>query len=1223
MSSPKSLFSKTVSKKPRIDGEEKQENTSSQNTGRNVLSSSVRKPAFNPALLSSAFYTGPTMYGGAGACSSSSPVNQYAKSKFYERKKSDIKVTPSAPEASMSQTSRRILDLLEQYSSPISDAKRVPINNRPTFNTLKKTLNTSSIFDISKKSVYEDSPTPNLSKAHRFRELQIPSMATLMKIKKNNRTGENSHAAIMASMSSSKPYKPETYSIRSAADNNTYKSKIKTKVSSTRSKMIDEDEMAIPVNLPNISLNMTGLPTFTMEPFKPHINSTKPYIPDKKDMHNFNSATSNFKFTSPVAIGKGDISVEALKFQFSEPLDIFSPSYVSKQEDTDTSGSLKGDSLFRSVGNSKPINSYSDTLSIARSNKVDYTSPIINFKSGDSDTPKSSSKRLSEQWNGNDSGKNKDSEKILLVNGDSKSYDVFGKSSHSKNDHGIAKDSSYDEVLNPNVKKLKTDPVLAQSPILGLESFIKKQQEQWECSGCMTRNEQSKLKCACCEATKPGADPPAAAPVPLSAPALPKVLTNPPYSGMASFIQKQQEQWECSCCMSRNDQNRAKCLCCEAAKPGAQPAAAAAAQFNFGNTPNTFKFGIDKATDPSKTVTDGKVAEPTKKPDSAALGGGFMFGNPTTSKTDSAPTGGFKFGVTNGSSPGITATPASTTKPNLMFGTKIQESSPAVPVSEFSFGIKKTEEKKVSEASTAPAEIKTNLFSFSSPKLANENKKEIDTSKVNFAITQNDKKAPPPMYSKPVDTAVPAATVPTTSLNSAPAFSFGAPSSVVNKPVFGNSTAFQFGSPALSPGASTTTESSIKPGLFSFGAKPSAVPANDTKSTIDGNAAPKPAFQLQSATSGSLFPSATSQVTNNSIKSPLPGIGGGIQFNAPAAADKPKDQAAPAFFGFTSPTASSAVIGGSTFKSPTSTLPAFSFGSTSTTKVDSAVPLFNAPAATNAPVTGIFGSKPAESTMFKASPITTTSSFPAPSSNIFGSVQSVNSQLPASNMFGSGSLNATASKPPVAIFGSSALSTDASQPSQANSLFSNPTMPAPSFNAGSIFGNTAQSGSVPPQTGNLFGNPVKSPSDANSGMFMNSPQATAPSSNMFGSAMTAAAPAQTSSTIFGSSPAVPTPVFGASIPFGEASQSQNVSFKFGASSSSGPPGVGFGGGAAPGGGPGGVFSFGSGAPAPPPTNSQFNFSMGAPASAFSNTPGAMANPAQRRIKKAVRRNVLR
>lgn len=1221
MSSPKSLFSKTVSKKPRIDNEEKQENTTSQGTGRNIPSSSVKKPAFNPALLSSAFYTGPTMYGGAGACSSSSPVNQYAKSKFYDRKKSDIKVTPSAPEASMSQTSRRILDLLEQYSSPISDAKRVPINNRPNFNTLKKTLNTSSIFDISKKSVYEDSPTPNLSKAHRFRELQIPSMATLMKIKKNNRTGENSQAAIMASMSSSIPYKPETYSLRSAADNNTYKSKIKTKVSSTRSKMMDEDEMAIPVNLPNISLNMTGLPTFTIEPFKPHMNSTKPYIPDKKDTHNFNSATSNFKFTSPVAVGKGDISVEARKFQFSEPLDIFSPDYVPTQEEADTSGSLKGDSLFRSVSNSKPINIYSDTLSNTRS-------PIINFKSGDSDTPKSSSKRSAEQWNGSDSGTNKDSEKILLVNGDSKSYDIFGKSSHGKSDHGITKDSSYDEVLNPNVKKLKTDTALAQSPILGLESFIKKQQEQWECSSCMTRNEQSNLKCACCEAAKPGAAQPAVASAapPAAAPAMPKPLSNPPYSGMASFIQKQQEQWECSCCMSRNDQNRAKCVCCEAAKPGTQPAAAAAAQFNFGNTQNTFKFGIDKANDPGKTVTDGKVAEPAKTPDAPALGGGFMFGNPTTvsdTKTGSAPAGGFKFGVSNGSSPSITTTPVS--KPNLMFGSKIQESSPAVPVSEFSFGIKKTEEKKVTETSIAPAEIKSNLFSFSSPKLANENKKEVESSQVNFAVTPIDNKAPPPLYSKPVDSTTPAATVPTTSVSSAPAFSFGAPASAINKPVFGNSTAFQFNSTASSPAAPVTTESSIKPGLFSFGVKPSAVPTNDNKPTTDGNTAPKPAFQLQSATSGSLFPSPTSQVTNNSVKSPLPSIGGGIQFNAPTASDKPKDQAAPAFFGFTSPTANSAGIGSSTFKSPASTLPAFSFGSASTTKVESAVPLFNAPTATSAPAPGIFGSKPAEPTMFKASPITTTSSFPAPSSNIFGSVQSVNSQLPASNMFGSGSLNATANKPPVAIFGSSALSTDTSsaQPSQANSLFSNPTMPAPSFNAGSIFGNTAQSGSVPPQTGNLFGNPVKSPSDAGSGMFMSNPQAAAPPSNMFGSAMAAAAPAQTSSTIFGSSAAVPTPVFGASIPFGEASQNQNVSFKFGASNSSGPPGVGFGGAPAPGGGTGGVFSFGSGAPAPPPTNSQFNFSMGAPASAFSNTPGAMANPAQRRIKKAVRRNVLR
>ncbi|KOB75422.1 Uncharacterized protein OBRU01_07525 [Operophtera brumata] len=81
----------------------------------------VKQPYFKPHLLGSPFYPGRTMYGGASA--SSSYVNQ---PNIKQRKMTYVNESNNADNVSMSTSSRRIMDLLENYSSPLIEAKRIP-----------------------------------------------------------------------------------------------------------------------------------------------------------------------------------------------------------------------------------------------------------------------------------------------------------------------------------------------------------------------------------------------------------------------------------------------------------------------------------------------------------------------------------------------------------------------------------------------------------------------------------------------------------------------------------------------------------------------------------------------------------------------------------------------------------------------------------------------------------------------------------------------------------------------------------------------------------------------------------------------------------------------------------------------------------------------------------------------------------------------------------------
>lgn len=149
---------------------------------------------------------------------------------------------------------------------------------------------------------------------------------------------------------------------------------------------------------------------------------------------------------------------------------------------------------------------------------------------------------------------------------------------------------------------------------------------KWECSSCMAQNDLDKSKCVCCEEPRPGTvisesngntntsgntktlqtgpttnfrfgfftETKASAEKELT-----KQLNSKEFDFKTLAAQQRSAKWECSMCMTQNDMDTTKCVCCEEVKSGEKsselkrkaptftPDVAESRKFKFGFTPNT------------------------------------------------------------------------------------------------------------------------------------------------------------------------------------------------------------------------------------------------------------------------------------------------------------------------------------------------------------------------------------------------------------------------------------------------------------------------------------------------------------------------------------------------------------------------------------------------------------------------------------------------------------
>lgn len=107
----------------------------------------------------------------------------------------------------MSQTAKKILEALEHFSSPISDAKKIPLKN--TNNAV------SSI--ISRKRAHEEvaNPPAKIGLRHLTRELTVPTVPDILKLRRRQKLQDTTlMARKIVSARSDPPPPPQEYRFR-------------------------------------------------------------------------------------------------------------------------------------------------------------------------------------------------------------------------------------------------------------------------------------------------------------------------------------------------------------------------------------------------------------------------------------------------------------------------------------------------------------------------------------------------------------------------------------------------------------------------------------------------------------------------------------------------------------------------------------------------------------------------------------------------------------------------------------------------------------------------------------------------------------------------------------------------------------------------------------------------------------------------------------------------
>ncbi|XP_076248713.1 uncharacterized protein LOC143188388 [Calliopsis andreniformis] len=816
-------------------------------SNRDSLSS--RRPSFNASVmsntpdraspLSSPFYSGNITFGGANAAGlykrGRSLFNSSNEIQLKVPRRTSVEVKPSTAagvdSSGMSQTAKKILEALEHFSSPITDAKKIPV----------KMLNNTA----NKKRTREEETLPKtkVGLRHLTRELTVPTIPDILKLRRRQKLEDTTVAARRIVSARTVPAPPQEYQLRTNADEDTkHQGKVKGK-----STNLDQEETVEPVNLPNIPLPISNLPNFNFTPS----------VDIKAKDKSFLKADDTFTFASPIKVSNTTKNLKSINnFTFSSPIS------ADKQ----------------------PTDNFSDATSKKISAKLDTPSssctPTVtqNFMwSGSSTAPRPKEKAKNEESTiPAASGKLKSGSvmDILLPKSDktesekSKDTTVLSKSKDDikmtnskpqqdslfmwecsecliKNNNSetkcsackTAKSSFKDSKVSEASSTLSSNN---QSKINASDSFgaqFKLSSNQWECTSCFVRNKETETKCCACNSPKPGSKTETkSSTANLSSSGLNKPLegswecsnckiknsvnsttcsscktskshlskpdskkdtitdvTNAPTKASTDSnitvkesmdkFKPSKDTWECPCCMVRNVATVDLCPCCNTAKPGAATKNVPLLANGFGDK---FKkpegaWNCDacmlqnKAAD-TECVACGGLKPGAKKPESSASTSSnlqFSFGIPPSE-------GGFKFGIDKDNQQ---KTDSVTTTNGFKFGESQQSSSQS---SQFTFGIQK-EETKPSETLKPESSMSSTTGSGFGFQINAKSTEKTDVQATSNQVSEIEKKPAPFSFGIPKSESVKAetdkqsaSTVSSTTLPSP--FTFGVPKSDVKQP---------------------------------------------------------------------------------------------------------------------------------------------------------------------------------------------------------------------------------------------------------------------------------------------------------------------------------------------------------------------------------------------------------------------------------------------------------
>lgn len=511
----------------------------------------------------SPYYNGPTMFGGASAYSQK-PILRSNASKLFKSSSGMASIRPSSSLSSLpisstvsrreedlkasTGTAKRIMDLLSQFNSPLSDVRRMASGNLLTGvgggNSGEKKVPSL----VSQRSRFTESTDP-LSRSIRLNtprtpysrnssklegsspshispgmttELQVPSMSQLLQMTKLQKSTEEIRK--MAFSSKSFLNQETEYKLPENAEKNQqhHTSKMKSKISTRPNKMenlAEEQDLVEVPKLPEIKFpEMKSMPkidfkTTSNEPLKKttlpvdqlvNEESSKMMTPKSSLKENSpvfrTNGSPNFQFSSPItfnaSIGDKHLSPINVNFKFSEP---------NRNQD--------GDEVVKGV---------------AAEIKTKPPSVFNSFKF------------------------NPDLAKLKSAPTVDSLEDVAKVDSGFMSAASTLKSGSVEDALGLT-QKIK--PLISNS----FGDQFKPASNSWECQMCMVRNKEADQKCLACQSPR----------ITVPVKSLEKAKEKVNDEGFKEIIQQQTlAKWECGMCMLKNDNAADKCACCESARPG-------------------------------------------------------------------------------------------------------------------------------------------------------------------------------------------------------------------------------------------------------------------------------------------------------------------------------------------------------------------------------------------------------------------------------------------------------------------------------------------------------------------------------------------------------------------------------------------------------------------------------------------------------------------------------
>lgn len=529
----------------------------------------------------------------------------------------------------MSNTAKRILDVMSKYNTPLTELRRVS-NALPTIAETSLSgkrapidLNITNELEKTKRALLKPNTPYNRpygrNETPLTTELHVPSMPELLRLKKfATKTIEIRESASQSDSVLNKPIpvKQNEFKIitkptmpatittidmddsgSTASKNNTpeqvsngdvpqkqaHRNKIRTNMNKRRMGRGDEsDELPEQVDLPNVALPLG----------------------DKKDLFvGFKFQTADSKSTTTASNGPN------IPFQFTKTTKPAASAATTKASATNgtnadgaakrkaiackegTSVSSQSTTAFESGSTLKPTFTFneqpiasstkptlaSDAYKFAKPIIVPYTNQIDLYNVTVPTKPYIFSKPIfvDDKMPSQTSLTNLrfDPKTVRTVTSDSGIADTsqsFGSAGNKSTGTLLSKEDSGSAMrLSQASTELNSDNTLFKS------ISVKQKQDKWECSACLISNDKSANKCACCGSDNPSTK--AAAPKPL-APLL-----------SATLVAGKSSKWDCKTCMVPNDVTANKCVCCGESNGNAAGAAGTTAK--LATPQKTFSFG--------------------------------------------------------------------------------------------------------------------------------------------------------------------------------------------------------------------------------------------------------------------------------------------------------------------------------------------------------------------------------------------------------------------------------------------------------------------------------------------------------------------------------------------------------------------------------------------------------------------------------------------------------